>query len=136
MRTSAESGAVDHGAADQPRADDVRRAVQAGDAVPHRRAHLNDEFRGACCKCTKTLDLHGKHAMMCGNYENATKRRHDLTTDLLGRWAKKAGFDVILEMYGLFALTDKRKPADVLIYVYRDAETFFFFIFFYFSGGV
>ena len=87
---------------------------------------FTDEFRGDCCKCTKTLDQYGEHAITCGNYNNETKRRHDLIRDVIGKWAKKAGFDVILEQYGLFGLTDARKPADVLIHVHHNGETWAF----------
>ena len=83
-------------------------------------------IRQDCCKCTKTLDLYGAHAITCGNYNNETKRRHDLIIDLIGKWAKKAGFDVTLDQYGLFGLTDARKPADVLIHVYHNGETWAF----------
>ena len=85
-----------------------------------------DDYRTACNKCTKKLDLYGEHAMLCGNYENLTKRRHDAIRNLLYRWAKKANYEVIKEKYGLFGNTDPRKPADILIYVYLNGETWCF----------
>jgi hypothetical protein len=78
---------------------------------------VSDEFRCDCTFCGGDLDKKALHATVCGNYYNEWDARHNQIRDVFVHYARKGGFVVEKEKWGL--LKRGLKPADAFIYQYH-----------------